>query len=396
MSTDALILSDEGFSGDSLSSAALLLASYLTDPACKVHEFYRRIQVIDALHPLASPVENCVRKVFLALGMGVSASIAVFTTVPGIALRFLVVNLREDPFSYQKRDGSKTLPRDGSFSLLSWNICGIGAGFAISDGGLLPWQFRIERIINQIIEKDADVNCLYEVFDPQAAEEIAARLKERGYTHFYYNIGTLSMGVSSGIFVASKYAIEKPEFTPFPQEALVGRAQFTAKGVFGFDLKSQGRCFARIFATHLQHSEEPGFPEDKEVEARKKEMGIILGKIEEVRDKCIVVTGDLNLDDKEYRGAEWQSRFQKGDRFTSSTWKGDDFCAKLMEKRASGACNLDHTMLLSSSAGDISTELVETGYDPKSYREEALSDHEGLLSVISPMRIFSSASAAFG
>jgi len=76
------------------------------------------------------------------------AFFAVFTILPGAALRSLGSYLQTNPFIYmQGSSNDKVLPKDHSFSLLSWNICGIVGGYAISDGGVLPWSFRIDDII---------------------------------------------------------------------------------------------------------------------------------------------------------------------------------------------------------------------------------------------------------
>jgi endonuclease/exonuclease/phosphatase family metal-dependent hydrolase len=360
-------------------------ASYLTDPICKTHEFYRRIHIVDALNPTANPISNLVKKIALSVSIFGLFSLAIFTTLPGIALRVLGSHLQKNPFIYMQGESEeKVLPSNGSFSLLSWNICAPAGGYAISDGGVLPWAFRIDDIIDKIVEKNADVNCLYEVFDVNTAVYIFEKLKKSGYNHFYFNIGPKAIGVTSGILVASKYSINNSEFTPFPQDTLIGRTKAATKGVFAFDLESQGRNFARIYSTHLQHSAEPQFPKAEEIEARRKQMQIIIDKLNTIRDRCIVVTGDLNLDDEEYRASFWHNRFQKGDLFygNNKTWGGDGFCAKMVGQQFSCPLNLDHTMILNGTAHSISTSLVETGFDPDVFREKALSDHAGLLSRI--------------
>lgn len=359
------------------------IASYLTDPVCKSHEYFRRIQVVEALNPKAIAIANLARKFFLCLGLVIFASLAVVTTLPGIAFRSVGSHLQKNPYIHVQGDSEpKILPPDHSFSLLTWNICCVGAGYAISDGGVVPWSFRIDAIIDKIVEKNADVNCLYETFDTKSAFYIYEKLKQHGYNHFYFNIGPKAIGVSSGILVASKYTIQNPEFTQFPQDALVGRAKNAAKGVFGFDLESSRRQFARIYSTHLQHSEQPEFPTDEEIEARKRQMQIIIDKVNTVRDRSVIVTGDLNLDDKEYNASLWHARFQKGDDFEEKTWGGDEFCASLVDKPVSGPLNLDHTMILNGTARSIHTQLLQTGYNSAVFNEKALSDHCGLLSII--------------
>jgi endonuclease/exonuclease/phosphatase family metal-dependent hydrolase len=342
------------------------------------------MSVVDALNPTAGALSNLVQKVVLFVGMSGWACLTVVTTLPGIALRVLGVLLQRNSFIYEQGSTlGKVLPPDRTFSLLSWNICGIVGGFPITDGGVLPWSFRIDAIMDKIIEKDADVNCLCEVFDVQTATYICEKLKEKGYTHFYYNMGARAVGLTSGILVASKYTIKNPEFTPFPQDALVGRTKFAAKGFFEFDVESQGGEFARVFATHLQHSEEPEFPTAEEVEARRRGMQMIVNKVNTIRDRCIVVTGDLNLDDTEYNSSSWHHLFQRGGRaITEKTWGGDAFCAKLKGDRISSPLNLDYTLVANGTARSINTTLVKTGFDSTVFKAGALSDHVGLYSQI--------------
>lgn len=370
---------------DKVTTAAFQAAAYLTDPVCKAHELYRRLHVVDALHPAAYRVSNFVRKIFLCAAMIVCAAAAMVTTVPGIALRGAAAYLQKQPFLYVKGEAEdKQLSADGTFSLLSWNICCVGAGYSITDGGVTPWTFRIDSICDKIVEKDADVNCLYETFDTHSAFYLCEKLKKKGYSHFYFNIGPKAVGVSSGIFIASKFAIDMPEFTLFPLDSLVGRTKNAAKGVFAFDLQSKGKNFARLHATHLQHSEECSCSTEEEVTARRKQMDIVVNKIDRVRGKCVVLTGDLNLDDHEYNASTWKDRFQKGDlyRDPDRTWGGNAFCARIAGYRVSQGLNLDHTMVVAGTARSIQTSLVKTGFDPEKYQREALSDHAGLFSKI--------------
>lgn len=359
-------------------------ASFLTDPICKSHEFYRRLYFVDAMHPKENAISRCARKFFIFLGFVGYSTVATVTTIPGIALRGILANLQKHPYIYERGHAAeKVLPADGTFTLLSWNICCMVGGWVYSHAGLVPWAFRIDRIIDKIVETNADVVCLNETFDTTSALYLAERLKEKGYVHFYFNIGPRSLGVSSGIFIASKFAIAKPKFTFFPEDSHVGWSKSSSKGVFAFDLVSQGKSFSRVHSTHLQYSEECAFPTPEEVEGRKKQMELIVKKVEKVRPgKCVVVNGDLNLDDREYYSSSWHTRFQKGDHFVGKTWGGDKFCNRVMGKKPSRSLNLDHVMVLEGTARSIHTTLIETGFHGKKYRRRALSDHRGLLTRI--------------
>lgn len=366
-------------------TAAFRLASYLTDPVCHCHERYRRIAVVDALYPKAGRGANTVRKCRLLAELCGYAILAMLVTAPGIGLRHVASRLQKTPYLHRKSAGQeKILPVDRVFSILSWNVCCVGGGYAISDGGVMPWSARIEDIAGTIIRQSADVVCLFEVFDSQAAFYLTDELMEAGYVHCYHNIGPRGLGVNSGILVASKYDIRRPEFTPFPVETLVGRTKSAAKGVFAFDLYTGGEGFVRVYATHLQHSEECMYPTREEEAGRAAQMQIIVERVESGPDRCSVVTGDLNLDDEEFRSSPWRHRFQKGDRYRDPqrTWGGDAFCANLVGKRVSGPLNLDHTMLVTGTGRGLETFLVDPGYDAWRFKGEALSDHGALLSRI--------------
>lgn len=352
------------------------LASYLTDPICKAHEYFRRIYVVDALNPTATKIANWARKFFLMMAVVLFSILALFTTGPGAALRGMASWCQNEPYLFHRGGAeNKVLPQNREFSVFSWNICCVAGGYTITDGGVVPWEERIDEIVGQIVKQDADVNCLYETFDTKSAFYLTEKLKENGYGHFYYNIGPKAVGVSSGIMIASKYEIKDPEFVLFPKDTLVGRTKNAAKGVFGFDLVSEGKSFARVFSTHLQHSEEPAFPTIEEIESRRKQMEIIVDKVNQIRDRSIVVTGDMNQED-----LPWPAEYQRGDVFEGKTWAGDGFCANLEGKRVSGPLNLDHTLAV--RARNIVTTMVGTGYDPAQYKQEATSDHNGLFSRI--------------
>lgn len=380
-----LFIISEGFSlrtafKEKFSVLLFKIASHLSDPICRCHEYFRRISVLD--HSLFYPL----KKMLLSLGVVSHAGLALFTTLPGMAVRSLATSLQKESYIHVQCDHAvdKILPKDSSFTLLSWNVCCIAGGFSISDGGVVPWHYRIDEIAKKIVQEDADVNCLYETFDTTSAFYLSEKLKNSGYAHVYFNIGPTAVGVSSGILIASRYALGDLEFTPFAKETLVGRTKSAEKGVFSFKLMSEGENFAKVYSTHLQHSEEPAFPTEEERLSRKKQMALIMQKIAQDRDICVVVTGDLNLDDEEYENSPWKQHFQKGDRHQGVdwTWGGDEYCARLMGKRVSKPLNLDHVMVVKGSARAIDTSIVPVGYDPTIFTNRALSDHSGLFSTI--------------
>ncbi len=63
---------------------------------------------------------------------------------------------------------------------------------------------------------DADVVCLYEVFDIQTANLLIASLRDT-YHQFFYNVGPVVIGLSSGLFIATKYTAVSTKIYTFPK-----------------------------------------------------------------------------------------------------------------------------------------------------------------------------------
>jgi len=360
----------------------LRMASYMTDPVCKIREYWMKSFVVNDLHPDAYRATNFCRRALLLSKAAIcafGAPLPVFgLSLLAMGVRYAVSRFQKVPYVYRKGEAGEKTIQDGKFTLLSMNVCQVQAGYETSDGGVISSPKRIQKIIDTILGSKAEVICLYEVFDVNTALDLREKMKKE-YAHFYFSMGTRVVGPPSGIFAATKFPVENPTFTPFPQEALDGRAKKCGKGIFSFDIDKS----ARIFATHLQHSEIPAKPTPGEVKARQAEMEIMMRLVDESGPEGRVIVGDLNLDDDEFKKADWSKRIEKGDTYTDEkTWGGDEYCAKLMQKEVSGALNLDHNMIVKGTAQSIETKLLPTGYDPKVISKEATSDHRPLLSTI--------------
>ncbi|MCC5832306.1 MAG: endonuclease/exonuclease/phosphatase family protein [Chlamydiales bacterium] len=357
--------------------SAFKAASHLTTPLCKTRELYVRLKHQDALDPTENRVANWAKKCWLFVQLTTCGSVAVISTLPGIVLRALGNLISEYPYTYKCGEAREKRSAGNTFTMLSWNICCVPAGYSITDGGVAPWPERIRSVTEAIRKKDADVVCLYEIMDFNAGQRLFEELKEQ-YAHFYFNIGAQAVGPSSGIFVASKYPVTDPQFTRFPIESLVGRTKHAAKGVFSFDIPN-----ARIFATHTQHSEEPAHPTEDEKAGRASQMELIAQQMQQVEGKATILTGDLNLDKEEYEASQWKDHFEGVVHFEKpKTWGGDGFCARLEGKPVSPPRNLDYTVYLKGSVAAIQTNQLQTGYDQNAFKIEALSDHNGLFSTV--------------
>lgn len=365
----------------SFSERCFVTASYLTDMPCHADRDWKLSQIVPSTDPHKTPSEQAFKSLLLRTKACAYGAMSLLTAVPGIALRQLGIFWQDRPWLEEH----SLLSKKRSFSVLFWNICGPGGGYSISDGGVLPLWKRIDALIDRIVEKNADVNCLCEVFDVQHAKYLVDKLKDRGYVDFYYHIHPLPIGVSSGLFIASKFQTKHPEFLRFPLETLVGRTKNAAKGAFFFDLvDAAGKVFATIGTTHMQHSEECAFPTQEEIEARQAQMKMIQKKIESIaKDRVVFFCGDLNGIPEEFSD-ELSRSFDLGNLLqdVQSTWAGDEFCANFVGKKVSGPLFYDYAMIRKGDLASIQTEKVDSFFDPAKFSSRPYSDHDGLLSRI--------------
>ncbi|HSX12135.1 MAG TPA: endonuclease/exonuclease/phosphatase family protein [Rhabdochlamydiaceae bacterium] len=204
-------------------------------------------------------------------------------------LKEQLAQLPMEAFVYRTGEGKEKLSSDGSFSILNLNVCGFADILPMLYGGPTPWKERIDSLINRIEETDADLICLQEVFDPEAGEAFYERLKSK-YPYFYTNIGPRVdvIGIPSGLFVASKYKIENPQFTLFDK-----REKVRSYGFFEFDIKSGERHLGHITTTHLQPFQTPTAQE-----IRTKELEQVMKVLQEkakISQVPFFLCGDLNI-----------------------------------------------------------------------------------------------------
>ncbi|MCI0382366.1 MAG: hypothetical protein L0207_04880 [Chlamydiae bacterium] len=344
------------------------LASHLTSPICLTREYLVDCYVADILYPDKNRVVLFAIRFFYFAGALYCFTASLFTTLPGVALRYFAILIRQNNFLYAKGEAKEINMLDETFTLLSWNIAGVPAGYSLSDGGVSHWRERIDRIIETILKKDPKVICLYEVFDQLLCDVLIQRLKEK-YAHFYFTIGNSSIGTNSGIFIASKFALKDAEFEPFPESMLVGRTKYCRKGVFSF-----GTGPYRTFATHLQHSEAVGFTTEKEVQARSDQLDLIIEKMKKCQKSILV--GDLNFDEIEYRKS--QEKYGLYSPLDNATWGGDSLLAKRWGKLPSGPTILDYAIVLKAHNILLDTSRIENNFDCKKFNWKSLSDHSGL------------------
>lgn len=362
---------------------ALKLASYLTEPICKVREHFYSFYTLDSTSQ--NTAQKVAKSFFLTLKISACLLLAPLTAPFGMLLRGGVASVESLPYVYLERAGEgKALPSDRKITLVSHNECYMPGGYCITDGGVSAPADRIDANLKLLRSLNPDLICLYEVPDICDAEYLSSQLPE--YPFLIPVAGIRSIGPSSMMYVASKYRIAKDSirFIPFVKGTeLTGRAKFSEKGVLSFDLMSRDKPLATIFSTHLQHSELPAKPEIEEVAARDKQLAKIVQLMQ--GKEAIIFTGDLNLDEMELESFLRRHRIDWFRRDPSiqghPTWQGDQWCANLMGKKASGPLTLDYT-LVAGNAESIATKIFSAGYTGTHFIPKALSDHDLLYSTV--------------
>ena len=371
--------------------AALKIASYLTEPICKVREYFYTFYTLNDTYK--NTTQKIIKSASLTLGISVFSLLTPLTAPIGVFIRGMVSACETKPYIYLKRDGKgKVLPEDRKITLVSHNQCYMPAGYCITDGQVAPAsdKERMNANLQKMKELDPDIICLYEVPDICDAEYISSQLIE--YPFLIPVAGVRAIGPSSMMYVASKYEIAKHsiEFVPFAKGTeLTGRAQYSEKGILSFDIMSRGAKapIATIISTHLQHSEIPASPENDDRKARAMQMNKIANQIKAKieKDGAVILTVDLNQEESELNAflEAHQIDWLRRDPLVQGipTWGGDKWCAELMGKPPSTPLTLDYT-LIAGNATAISTKIIGTGYSGREFRPEATSDHDLLFSTI--------------
>ncbi|MEC7839378.1 MAG: endonuclease/exonuclease/phosphatase family protein [Chlamydiota bacterium] len=305
--------------------------------------------------------------------------------------RYLSYSLRGEDYHYIVGDGD-TKQFDSSFSILSLNICFLPGELPLLFGGVSPSSERIEAVASVISEKDPDVVCLYEVHEIDSAYELFLKLK-KDFAYFYIDIGPDYLEMNSGLFVASKFKIENPEFKPFQYREMQEQIN---KGYFEFTLVDEDSAFAKIYTTHLQ-------PYRKRIDEqiRKKEIQEIIDDIVQDNVSCpVILCGDLNIpwNSNEYFDSGISTLFY--DNYTDgievvdesnrtySAFLGDHRWDKINSETGVGdevshySEIVDYSLIYNdgSNANLRTTRLDSFNSDDP---EMALSDHHGLFSIVS-------------
>jgi endonuclease/exonuclease/phosphatase family metal-dependent hydrolase len=295
----------------------------------------------------------------------------------------------------------QALPKENQgegFSLLTWNLCFLPEPISLIFGGIYPWKHRIDGIIHILKSTKPDVICLQEIFQEKAAYQLIDALKEQ-YAFFYFNIAPKnfalnrhSIGLGSGLFIASKYALKSPYWKKFDHVLMNG----LERGYFSFEVNNNDKKTI-IFTTHLESS----LPGIEAEQIRAEQLQEIISAMEKKSSSPVVLCGDLNIYLGTSEPAEKILRRKFYDPFNQDLQEVSSvnctYCDYtgylwpdyfLNSKRNSDfplLSILDYTLIFKNYSGEEehlipSKKIIRAGnhYSP----ESALSDHHGLLTTI--------------
>lgn len=283
---------------------------------------------------------------------------------------------------YTSLKGKQSPTNNKAITVLNWNVCFFPSNLSLFFGGVLPWQDRIEKVAETIQKSNADLVCLQEVFLRDAALSLYDHLKD-DYAYFYINIGCKPfgfnpdlLGLSSGLFVASKYKLENPEYIPF-------KTASRSHG-YGFFLANlpKGKT---IISTHLT----PGI-EASDQTIRQSQIDQILSFATKSKKPSIFLCGDLNI---EFTSPEYKNLISPNfiNYYIGTGWT----CLELRDFWWKAKQNVENFLSLKIPTETIdyflrikttptpltvTTEIIEVN-NPRE-PQNALSDHQALLSTI--------------
>lgn len=253
-------------------------------------------------------------------------------------------------------------------TVVNWNVCCLPGQMPLLFGGILPAEKRLDRIIFLLKKVDADVICLQEVFERKTALKLIEALKD-DYHVFYYHMSPRNLGfnlqtvgLSSGLFVASKFPVNHPRFEKFAKVV----QPYIERGFFSFEVQG-----IKLVTTHLEATLK-GIS-DPEI-SRKEQIEQLL--------KCqpTIICGDLNIAWGKNEPAEvllkdlYKDPYNEGR--TTCTFANCTHCDYSDETPQI----LDYLLVSKTSPHKIKTEVLAV-CGPKNALE-AISDHHLQLSTI--------------
>ena len=181
---------------------------------------------------------------------------------------------------------------------------------------LPPSAGRVAPIAIKLAKDGVPIICCQEVFDTQAATDLAQRLSNCGYT-VLYNVGDQGSYVNSGLLFATRYSIKKDEVRFWKFTNLTQTDALSSKGVLRVPLNVQladhTKLNVTIYITHLQAQ-----PNERKVRSEQLNDILSIMKADQKAhpDQRTFLAGDLNISDWECK-KQWQGEYTENSHFFS-------------------------------------------------------------------------------
>ncbi len=268
-----------------------------------------------------------------------------------------------------------------TLSIFTANIICFPGNLPYTYGGICPWEQRIDQLVETIINVDAPIVTLQEVWDPRAMRALTQKLQAH-YAYFVYAAGDPAgtihvdkMGYNSGLFIASKLPLDQVKFEKFVRSMPQG----SNRGTLLVTSRVAHAQFSLI-NTHLQHGNDP-----EQIAIRKEQLAACAERLGEKSSAHKYLVGDLNINalTGEHEASALTSLFlltQENIESTSPTCTEyfNDLVSTPLEQRFLTPKIMEHLdYCVSPVKLPIKQELVPL-FSLES-PTQALSDHQGLL-----------------
>ncbi len=179
--------------------------------------------------------------------------------------------------------------------ILHANVCMLPGGLPSSFGSMSPAKERVDNLVQFIKSQNAEIIAFSEV-SRTISSLLFNRLKDE-YKLFFTDIGLKPFGMEAGLFIASKVPVKEASFNIFKASDKGGQKMYK-RGYFTFETKDHYFIY-----THLS-------PNSKQV--RTDQLKEIQNVIESLKNKSVILFGDLNVEKKTPDTSDYQALTQLG------------------------------------------------------------------------------------
>lgn len=180
-------------------------------------------------------------------------SLATLMLPVGACMRTFATLFRGD-FSYYhpikegdiQRALAQSQSRGDGLKVLAYNICAMPGVISYRNGLAHPME-RMDLIVQEIQDSDADVVCIQEAFHADFSEELVRRVQQE-YPFAICNVGMHSFGLSSGNMILSRHPISKAMYEKFRDRG--GMDQYARKGPLAVTVEKKNQKY-NIVTTHF-------------------------------------------------------------------------------------------------------------------------------------------------